>query len=403
MNNFILYTPTKIAFGKGEEKNIGLLLKGIATNVLVHYGSSRIEKNGLLESVLNSLRENNIKYMFLSGVVPNPRIEKVYEGIKICKDNNIDHIIAIGGGSVLDSAKAISIGSKIDDDVWEHFYLKREKVDSFIPVSTILTIPAAGSENSNSSVISNVSQGRKIGYNSDKIRPFLSIINPEFFYTLKEIDFSSGIFDMMSHIFERYFTNTKNNDVTNGMCEAILVNIMKHAKIFYEMQYTKEVPMDEERLYDSSAQIALSSTLAHNGLLGIGRETDWASHQIEHELSAKFDIIHGLGLSIITPAWMKYVYKNNYDIFMSFSLNVMKIDPNNKTKDQIILEAIDKLESFSKSLALSTRLSEVNIFEDSFVELSIKATSDFGGGVRLLGGLKKLNKDDVLNILNLAK
>ena len=402
MLNFYLNIPTKILFGKNEEQNIGKLIKPYATSVLIHYGSDRIEKNGLLQTVINSLVNENIPYLLLSGVVPNPRIDKVYEGIKLCKENNIDHIIAIGGGSVIDSAKAIALGAVIESDVWDYYFIKRNKANKSLKVSTILTIPAAGSEGSNSTVITNLVEMRKIGYNSDQVRPFLSIINPTFFYTLKEHDFSSGVFDMMSHIFERYFTNTMNNDLTDSLCESTLKAIIKHAKIVYDMLYSKKTIVDENILYDSMSQLALSSTIAHNGILGIGREQDWACHQIEHDLSAMFDITHGLGLAIITPAWMKYVYATNKDIFLKFAINVMEVKLNNKNPDLTIMQAIVRLKKFCKYIGLFTKLSQIKIDYNILSTLANNACKDFNLGTRTIGGLKKLNANDVLEILKFA-
>jgi alcohol dehydrogenase YqhD (iron-dependent ADH family) len=390
MNNFTLYTPTKIYFGKNEETKIGSILKGLYKNVLIHYGSNRIVNSGLLATITNSLDQSGINYTTLGGVVPNPRLTKVYEGIKICKENKIDHIIAIGGGSVLDSAKAIALGAKIKGDVWKYYYIDRRPCKKALSVSAILTIPAAGSENSNSSVITNEETKQKIGYQHDLIRCSFSIINPEFFETIPHHDFSAGVFDMMSHIFERYFSNTPNNDVIDGMSESILRSIMRNALI---------VESDIHN-YAGWSELALASTFAHNGMLGVGRVTDWASHQIEHELSAMFDITHGVGLAIITPAWMKYVYSVNKDIFYSFSTKIMEVNPLNKTIDEVILEGIKKLESFITSIHLPLKLKDVGITKDSLKELSLRATNEYYHKTpRTLGGLKLLNSDDIYKIL----
>ncbi|MDR2867680.1 MAG: iron-containing alcohol dehydrogenase [Acholeplasmatales bacterium] len=393
MNNFSLYTPTKIVFGANSHLQIGDLLKDVSQIVLIHYGSPRIVHSGLLLAVTDALTKAGIKYLTLGGVVPNPRIDLVYQGIKICVEAKVDHILAIGGGSVLDSAKAIALGAKITDDVWDYYYIQRHTPRACLKVSAILTIPAAGSENSSSSVITNPATKQKIGYQNDAIRPYISIINPEFFYTLPKADFSAGVFDMMSHIFERYFSNTTNNDVIDGISEAVLRSIMRNALIVNK-DYTN---------YAAWSEIALGSTLAHNGLLGAGRVTDWASHQIEHELSAMFDIAHGLGLSIITPAWMKYVYPTNKKIFINFATKIMGLKAHkNESEDQLILRAILKLENFSKKLGLKTRLREVNIPPSSFGQLAKAATTEFGLKTRTLGGLKILNEEDILKILNLA-
>jgi alcohol dehydrogenase YqhD (iron-dependent ADH family) len=328
----------------------------------------------------------------LGGVVPNPRTDLVYEGIKLVKEHNLDYILAIGGGSVIDSAKAISMGSCINEDFWEYFYIDRNMPEKVIPLSTIITIPAAGSESSNSAVIMNEKEGRKLGFNSDLIRPVLSIINPLFFVTIPRKDAFAGICDMCAHIFERYFTLTKNNDVVDEMSEGILRAIMKNALII----------KDDFSNYEAWSELGLASTLAHNGLLGLGRAQDWASHKIEHELSAKYDISHGVGLAIVFPAWMKYVYKSDIDVFVNFSTGVMGIKIENKNKEEIVKEGIEKYENFLKNIELPTRLSELNIGERDLEELSLKASNKYYGKERSLGNFRKLYTEDIYNILKLA-
>jgi alcohol dehydrogenase YqhD (iron-dependent ADH family) len=312
MLNFDFCNPTRIVFGKDTEKQIGELIQPYGKKVLLHYGSSSIKKSGLYDSVTVSLKAQGVSFVELGGVVPNPRVSLVREGIRLCKAEGVDMILAVGGGSVIDSAKAIAVGVFYDGDVWE-IYEQGKVVEKALPVATILTIPAAGSESSISSVISNEEKQMKTGVNNPLTRPVFSVMNPELFFTLPKNQIANGIADMMSHIFERYFTNTVNTDLTDGLCESALKTIMRNAAI---------VSLNPKN-YDAWAEIGFSGSLAHNGFLGLGREQDWACHGMEHQLSAFYDIAHGAGLAVLTPGWMRYVYKDNIDMFVQFAVNVM--------------------------------------------------------------------------------
>ena len=272
MLNFDLYTPARILFGKGEEKRIGELLKPHASKVLLHYGSGSIKKSGLYDTVTASLKESGISFAELGGVKPNPRLSLVHEGIALCKKENVDLILAVGGGSTIDSAKAIAMGVYYDGDIWE-VYEQGKPVEKALPVATVLTIPAAGSESSGDSVITNEEKQLKFGYGSPLIRPLLSVMDPELFFTLPKNQLANGVADMMSHVFERYFTNTTHTDLTDGLCEVTLKTLMKNAPI----------ALDDPQNYDAWAELGFSGTVAHNGLVGMGREQDWACHGMEHE------------------------------------------------------------------------------------------------------------------------
>ncbi|WP_428897653.1 hypothetical protein Dip518_001444 [Parelusimicrobium proximum] len=388
MNNFVFYSPTKIIFGKGSEKEIGQNLRKYSKNILLHYGGGSIKKSGLYDSVTASLKAEGINYTELGGVKPNPRLSLVREGIKICKENNIDFILAVGGGSVIDSAKAIALGVKYEGDVWDIFLRKGPAPVSALPVATILTIPAAGSESSQSVVISNEETQMKIGFGSPIIRPVFSILNPEFCFTLPAEQAGYGVCDMMAHIFERYFTNTKNTELSDKLCEGTLKAIINNApKVLKNM-----------RDYDAWAEIMWAGNLAHNGLLGMGREEDWASHGIEHAVSAVHDIAHGAGLAIIFPAWMKYVYKHNKPLFAQFAVNVWGVSDSMRDEDSVARKGIEAMENFFKSLGLPVRLSEVGVGEADFSVMAKKATA-FGP----LGSFVKLSYEDVLEIYKLAK
>lgn len=391
MLNFDYQNRTRIIFGKNEHRNIGKLIKPYANKVLFHFGGQSIKKSGVYEDVINSLLENQIDFVELGGVKPNPRLSLVNEGIELCRKEKVDFILAVGGGSVIDSAKAIAIGVPYNGDVWD-FYCKDIEIKEAIPVATILTIPAAGSESSTGTVITNEEKQLKLSCGCELLRPLLSIINPELYFTLPKNQIANGISDMMSHIMERYFTNTSNTDLIDGLCESTLKTIMRNGSII----------INNNKNYDAWAEIALSGNIAHNGLLGLGREQDWASHKIEHELSAIYDVAHGAGLSVITPAWMKYVYKENPHMFEQFAINVMGVESTSKSQEEIINEGIEKLKLFYKKLELPTSLKELNINESNLELMAKKSTNFKDGKEILIGGLKKLNWEDVLAIYNLA-
>lgn len=392
MQNFQIQTPTNLVFGKGTQHQIGGLIKPFATKVLLHYGGGTVKKLGLYDDTKKSLLAAGIDFIELGGVVPNPRLSLVYEGIELCKKEGVDFILAIGGGSAIDSAKAIAIGMCYDGDVWDVFDDKAQ-IKKALPVATILTIPAAGSEMSNSAVVTNEKEGRKYGVSSEFILPVVSIVNPEYFTNLPKAQFGYGVADILSHICERYFTNTVNCDITDGMCEAVLKNVMKNALI-------AEKKPDN---YEAWAEIGLGGIVAHNNWLGTGRAQDWACHAMEHELSAYNDVAHGAGLAVLTPAWMKYVYKENINMFVQFAVNVMGVDSSFRDPEAIVKEGIARLEDFYKKIGLALTLSELNIGEDAFEEMAKKATGKFFGEERGIGGLKRLMWQDVVEVYKLCK
>lgn len=392
MLNFDFQNRTRIVYGKDSHKQVGELLKPLAKKVLLHYGGSSIKKSGLYDEVVSSLKENGIDFVELGGVVPNPRVTLVSKGIELVKSENVDFILAVGGGSAIDSAKAISMGVYYEGDIWD-VYEKSLRLDKTMPVATILTIPAAGSESSNSSVISNSEKEMKRGCSNNLTRPVFSIINPELFYTLPKNQIGNGVADMMSHIFERYFTETQNTDLIDGMCESVLKTMMRNAVRLCEN------PQD----YDAWSQIGFAGTLAHNDLLGVGRSQDWACHQMEHELSALRDVAHGAGLAVLTPAWMKYVYKSNINMFVQFAVNVMGVDGSIRDTETLVLDAINKLSEFFAKIGLPQTLSELG-FEESDFEIMAKRTTRIAyGDEHPIGGIQKLRWQDVCEIFKLAK
>lgn len=386
MINFEFDNKTKIIFGKGAHKDIGALIRPYSDRILLHYGGGSVKKSGLYDEVLASLKSENIEVIELGGVKPNPRLTLVHEGIELCRKNDINFILAVGGGSVIDSAKAIAMGVSYPGDVWELYETKKQPI-SALTVATILTIPAAGSESSNNSVITNEEKQLKLGYGSKLLKPVFSVINPEICLTLPHNQMANGVSDMMSHIMERYFTNTLHTDVIDGLCESTLRAIMKNAKIL-----NKDLGN-----YDAWAEICLGGNIAHNGLLGLGRDQDWACHAMEHELSAIYDIPHGAGLAILTPSWMRYVYHDNMNMFLQFAVNVMGVEGGFREQEEIIIEGINRLEAFYKELKLPTTLAEVKIDKSKLEIMAKKAAEN-----RKIGGLKILKWQDVLNIYQLA-
>ena len=392
MLNFDFYSPARIIFGKDTEQQIGKLLKSHAKKVLLHYGGGSIKQSGLYDRVVASLNDHGIEFVELAGVKPNPRLSLVHAGIVLCKRENVELILAVGGGSVIDSAKAIAMGVYYEGDVWE-VYEQGKRIKRALPVATILTIPAAGSESSGDTVITNEEKQLKYGYGSPHLRPLLSVINPELFFTLPKNQLANGVADMMSHVFERYFTNTTHTDLTDGLCETVLKTLMKNAP----------KALDNPTDYDAWCELGFGGTVAHNGLVGMGREQDWACHGMEHELSAIYDVAHGAGLAVLTPGWMQYVYKDNINMFVQFAVNVMGVQGSFRDPDDIVQEGIARLKTFYRAMGLPATLSEVGINDDKLEEMAKKATGYAFGAEEPLGGLKKLYWQDVLEIYRSVK
>ena len=392
MLNFDFYSPARILFGKGTEKQIGELLKPHAGKVLLHYGGGSIKRSGLYDTVTASLKGSGVSFVELGGVLPNPRLSLVHEGIALCKKEQVDLILAVGGGSAIDSAKAIAMGVYYEGDVWD-IYEQNKEIEKALPVATILTIPAAGSESSGDTVITNEAKQLKYGYGSPRLRPLLSVMNPELFFTLPKAQVAAGVADMMSHVFERYFTNTAHTDLTDGLCETVLKTLMKNAPI----------ALSDPRNYDAWCELGFGGTVAHNGLVGMGREQDWACHVMEHELSAVYDVTHGAGLAVLTPGWMEYVHQDNPNMFVQFAVNVMGVQASYRDPEALIQEGIARLRRFYHRMGLPATLSELGIGEDRLEEMAKKATGAAFGKESPIGGLKKLYWQDVLEIYRLVK
>jgi alcohol dehydrogenase len=387
LENFIFQNTTKIIFGKGTENSAGAEIKKYSNKVLLHYGGQSIKKYGLYERVTKSLSDAGIDFVELPGVQPNPVLSMVKEGIALCRKNNIDFILAVGGGSVIDSAKAIAIGIPYDKgDVWD-FFMGKAKAETAVSLGVILTITAAGSESSVVSVILDEKTQMKKGYHNSLMLPKFAILNPELTYTLSAYQTACGSADAMSHVFERYFTQSKNTDLIDRLCEGALKTLIENT--------LKALACPEN--YDVRAELMWASTLAHNGLLGTGRVEDWGCHKIGHELGAVYGVTHGASLAVVFPAWMKYVYKQNIDRFKQFAFRVWGVDPFFGSDEDIALEGIKKLEDFFREIGLPITLKELNIGDDKFEEMAQKELQ--WGPV---GNFMKLQKEDFINILKLA-
>ena len=387
MRNFNFKNGTEIIFGKDSESQVGNLIKKYTNKILLHYGGGSIKRTGLYDKVIKSLKDSDIEFVELSGVKPNPRVSLVREGIKICRDTNIDFILAVGGGSVIDSSKAIAAGVNYNGDVWDLF-IDKPINHKCIQLATILTIPAAGSETSSGCVITNEDGLYKRSTGHPTLRPVFSIMNPELTYTLPKYQTSCGIADMFAHILERYFTNEPNVDLTDRLCEGTMKAIIDNALRL------NTNPND----YNSRAEIMLSGMVAHNGSLDMGRLGDWASHDIEHELSGVYDIAHGAGLAIIFPAWMKFVYKHDINRFAQFANRVFDIDINLNNLEETALKGIKALEDFFTAIELPTRLSHVDIDDSNLEEMSNKLVAHTDH----VGNFVQIRAKEALEILKLA-
>ena len=390
MENFKYYTPTKVIFGKDTEKEIGNLLKEFnGKKILIHYGGGSVVRSGLLAKVKNYLKESNIDYIELGGVKPNPRLSLVKKGIELGKRENIDFILAIGGGSVIDSAKGIGYGMMIDYDVWD-LYSKNKFSNNCMPVGVILTMAAAGSEMSPSSVITNEEGWLKRSFSIDNARPKFAILNPELTYTLPKYQSASGIVDIMMHTMERYFSPTGNMEITDEIAEGLIRTVIRNAPIIMEN------PAD----YESRAEIMWASSLAHNGLTGCGGTGDWSSHQLEHELGGIYDVAHGAGLSAIWGSWARYVFKENPKRFARFANKIFNIKTSEDEKTALL--GIKAMEEFYRSINMPTNLKELGL-EPSLEEIKILANKCSFNGERTIGSFKELTEQDMFEIYNNAK
>lgn len=354
MNNFRFYAPTYFSFGKGSEADVSELVTRFGgTKVLLHYGGGSIKTNGVYDAVTSSLKEAKIPYVELGGVMPNPRSGLVYEGIELCRREGVDFILAVGGGSTIDSAKAIALGVTYEGDFWD-YYATDKPVEVALPLGTVLTMAAAGSEGSGDSVITHEDGMLKWATSGEALRPKFSILNPEYTCSLPAYQTACGITDIMIHVCERYFTNTKNVEITDRLCEGILKTMIE------------EAPKVMKNLtdYEARANIMWAGMVAHNNICGVGRDQDWSSHVLEHELSAFYDCAHGAGLAVMAPAWMTYVCKHDVNRFAQFATRVWGCDMNFENPEITALEGIERFKIFLKSIGMPLTFKELGAKEE---------------------------------------
>ncbi len=391
MFNFNYYTPTKVIFGKDSEKQVGSLVKDThCSKVLLHYGGGSVVCSGLLARIKESLDSEGIAYVELGGVVPNPRLSLVYKGIELCRKENVDFILAVGGGSVIDSSKAIGYGMTNEGDVWD-FYEHIRQADSCMPVGVVLTIAAAGSEMSNSSVITKDDGMVKRGYNNDICRPVFAIMNPELTMTLPAYQTACGCTDILMHTMERYFTNGGNMELTDAIAEGLMRTVMKNALIL------KNDPQN----YDARAEVMWASSLSHNGLTGCGNDGgDFASHGLEHEIGGMFDVAHGAGLAAVWGSWARYVLKDCTPRFYRFARNVMGVTAAG-SEEEIALKGIEAMEDFYRSIDMPTNMRELGVrpTEEQMKTMAHMCSLAAGG---CKGSARKLYEEDMLKIYHMA-
>lgn len=390
MNNFEFYSPTHFVFGKGKENNAGKYVKRFGgTKVLIHYGGGSVVRSGLLDRVKASLAGEGISFVELGGVQPNPRSGLVYEGIELCKKEKVDFVLAVGGGSTIDSSKAIALGAVYDGDFWDFYSGKPAK--KALPVATVLTIAAAGSEGSNGSVITKEEGMLKRSAGGDCLRPVFSILNPALTQTLPAYQTACGIVDIMAHLFERYFTNTKDVEVTDRLIEALLMTMI------HEAPKVIENPDD----YEARANIMWAGMMAHNNCCGVGREQDWASHDLEHELSALYDCAHGAGLAVVFPAWMEYNMNHDVMRFAQVANRVWGCAMDFQHPEITAKAGIAAFRAFLKSIGMPQTLAELGGKEEDIPYLAHTAAYGNGNG-GTLGGFVVLKEEDMAKIYRLT-
>ena len=393
MKDFNFYAPTRVVFGKSAEEKIGELVKANGGHkILVHYGGGSAERSGLLGVVRRRLTDAGLDFVELGGVVPNPLLSKVYAGIDLCRKEGIDFILAVGGGSVIDSAKAIGYGVPYDGDVWD-FWAGKATPEVCLPIGVVLTIPAAGSEMSSSCVITKDEGLIKRGINSDLCRCKFAVMNPERTYTLPSYQTAAGATDIMMHTMERYFSKYEDMTLTDAISEALLRTVKDSALVVMEH------PED----YRNRAQIMWAGSLAHNDLTECGTEKDFATHRLEHELSALFGVTHGAGLAALWPSWARYVKDRHLSRFVQFAVNVMGVENDFAHPDETAEKGIRAIEDFYRKIGMPTNIHELlgrEITSDEIDEMVDKCSR---GGTITLGAMEVLKPEDMRNIYQMAR
>ncbi len=389
VKDFHFWSPTEFVFGRNSEARVGEMLKRYdAKNVLIHYGGGSVVRSGLFDAIITQLDLEGIRYVALGGAKPNPRSSLVYEGIELARRGAVDFVLALGGGSAIDSAKAIAAGAMYPGDFWD-FYSQKAVIENALPIGVVLTIPAAGSEASMSAVITKEETMIKRGLVSRYYRPKFAIINPEQGFSIPRYHLFAGVVDMMSHIFERYLTKTPDVVLTDRMSEAVLKTIIEAARVL------KDHPRD----YEAMATIFWAGTIAHNGILGVGKEEDWSSHFLEHELSALYDVSHGAGLAVIFPAFMRYTLMEDVMRYRNLAVNVFGVDDDPDDPVNTALRGIETLKSFYREIGMPTHFKELGAQKKDIDRLIDTLRSHRG---EVIGSFKKLSMDDVREIYLLA-
>ncbi|BES64643.1 iron-containing alcohol dehydrogenase [Gottschalkiaceae bacterium SANA] len=395
MLNFEFSTPTRIVFGRNTHAEVGKEIRSRNFHkVLIHYGGTFLKENGVLDAVHKSLEKEGIEYIDFGGVVPNPRLKKAQEGVALCKEENIDFILAIGGGSVIDSSKTIAYGLANDFDL-EDLFLGKVSTTKIAPIGCISTIAATGSETSNSTVIDIETESNGIlkrSYNHDCARPLFAIMNPELTFTLPTYQTCSGAADIMMHTMERYFTNTPDVDLIDKMSEGLLVTVRDSV-----LKVIKE-----PKNYEVRANLMWAGSLSHNGLTGTGRMPDFATHKLGQELSAMFEATHGASLTAVWSSWAKYVYKTNIERFAQFAINVFAVEHNLYRLEETALKGIEQWDDWCRKIGMPTSLTELGIdpTKEQIKEMAKKAAATGNGTI---GGFQRLDEQDIINIYTAAR
>ncbi|WP_352419090.1 iron-containing alcohol dehydrogenase [Proteiniborus sp.] len=388
MLNFNYSIPTKIFFGKDQIQELGKEIKKYGSKVLIAYGGGSIKKIGVYDKVVSILNEENIPFWELSGIEPNPRIESVREGIRICRENDIDFILPVGGGSTIDCAKVIAAGFFYEGDPWD-LVIRKAKIDKVLPIASVLTLSATGSEMDAGAVITNQETKQKLGIGHPDMAPKFSILDPTYTFSVPASQTAAGTADIISHILESYFSNNRGAFVQDKIAEGLLKTCIKYGPI----------AISEPENYEARANLMWASSLAINGLIRYGKEAIWSVHPMQHELGAYYDITHGVGLAILTPFWMRHVLDDStVSKFVEYGKNVWDIEDDKYDYD-IANEAIDKTQEFFKSLGIPETLGELGIGEENLEEMA-KAVTDYNGGT--VGSYKPLRYEDVLEVYKKA-
>ena len=391
MFGFTYFTPTKVIFGKNTEAQVGELVKAQnCRKVLIHYGGGSVKRSGLLDRIKASLDAEGIAYVELGGVQPNPRLSKVYEGVELGRKEGVDFILAVGGGSTIDSAKGIAYGVAEEGDVWDLYDFKRT-AKACLPIGVVLTIAAAGSEMSRGSVVTKDEGGIKRAYNDNMSRPKFAIMNPELTMTLPDYQTASGCTDILMHTMERYFTSGGNMEITDSIAEGLMRTVMKYARILVK----------EPQNYEARAEIMWAGSLSHNDLTGCGNNGgDWSTHMMEHELGGLYDVAHGAGLAALWGSWARYVYKDCMDRFLRFAKNVMDVEPAG-TEEETVLKGIEKTEDFFRSINMPVSITELGCSPtEEEMRLMAKQCAVSCGGAG--GSARVLYEEDMYQIYKAA-